>query len=39
MRSIIAVVAAVLWLALPAVAQDAVKVDPAHHKSCSRTTS
>ncbi len=32
MRSIMLSVAAVLWVALPAAAQDPVKVDPAHHK-------
>jgi predicted metal-dependent enzyme (double-stranded beta helix superfamily) len=32
MRSIMLSVAAVLWVALPAAAQDAVKVDPTHHK-------
>lgn len=32
MRSVMLSAAAVLWMAGPAVAQDAVKVDPAHHK-------
>ena len=32
MRSIMLSLAAVLWVALPAAAQDPVKVDPAHHK-------
>ena len=32
MRSALLSVAAVLRMALPAVAQDPVKVDPAHHK-------
>ena len=32
MRSIMLAVAAVSWVALPAAAQDPVKVDPAHHK-------
>lgn len=32
MRSVILSVAVVLGMALPAVAQDPVKVDPAHHK-------
>jgi hypothetical protein len=32
MRSIMLSAAAVLWMALPAAAQDPVKVDPAHHK-------
>ena len=32
MRSVMSSVAVVLWLALPAAAQDPVKVDPAHHK-------
>ena len=32
MRSIMLSVAVVLWMALPAAAQDPVKVDPAHHK-------
>jgi quercetin dioxygenase-like cupin family protein len=32
MRSAMLSVAAVLWMALPAAAQDPVKVDPAHHK-------
>ena len=32
MRSFLLSVAALLWVALPAAAQDPVKVDPAHHK-------
>lgn len=32
MRSVMLSVGAVLWMALPAAAQDPVKVDPAHHK-------
>jgi quercetin dioxygenase-like cupin family protein len=32
MRSFLLSVAAVSWVALPAAAQDPVKVDPAHHK-------
>jgi quercetin dioxygenase-like cupin family protein len=32
MRSVMIGVAVVLWMAVPAAAQDAVKVDPAHHK-------
>ena len=32
MRSVILSVAAVLWMASPAPAQDPIKVDPAHHK-------
>jgi quercetin dioxygenase-like cupin family protein len=32
MRSLMLSMAAVLFLALPALAQDPVKVDPAHHK-------
>jgi len=32
MRSLMLSVAVVLWMALPAAAQDPVKVDPAHHK-------
>ena len=32
MRSVMLCSAALLWMAVPAVAQDAVKVDPAHHK-------
>lgn len=32
MRSVMIGVAVVLWMALPAAAQDPVKVDPAHHK-------
>ena len=32
MRSLLMSLAAVLFMALPALAQDPVKVDPAHHK-------
>ena len=32
MRSVLPCVAVVLWMAVPALAQDPVKVDPAHHK-------
>ena len=32
MRSVMLCGAALLWMAVPAAAQDPVKVDPAHHK-------
>lgn len=32
MRKIMLSAAALLWMVVPAAAQDAVKVDPAHHK-------